>query len=220
MELLNSTDRHRSADVFSLGLTVYELSLLPALDVLPYAGQLWHDLRKGTYPDISTQSGIDRPQALSSMIRSCLRPDPSCRPNATSLLHDPFILDVDISHPCLVLIEAPIRAASPAIFQQDCFFPIQVAGETSTGDHSDFGNNSLFAINLPARNLSTPVGLISRVGFAHAWPLVNPNDDILESDDAPPYDPVYVPSTPYLKRSPMNPLPPSDNRQGKSPQSN
>ena len=46
-ELLNSSDRHYSADIFSLGLTLYELCCTPDLDVLPYSGELWHDLREG-----------------------------------------------------------------------------------------------------------------------------------------------------------------------------
>jgi hypothetical protein len=52
--MLNSADRHYSADIFSLGLTLYEVCLVPDLDVLPYSGELWHDLREGRAPALSS----------------------------------------------------------------------------------------------------------------------------------------------------------------------
>ena len=65
-ELLNSTDRHYSADIFSLGLTLYEVCLVPDLDVLPYSGELWHDLREGRAPPLATTRDESLVRAIAS----------------------------------------------------------------------------------------------------------------------------------------------------------
>lgn len=65
-EMLNSADRHYSADVFSLGLTLYEMCHVPDLDVLPYSGELWHDLREGRAPPLSSCRSEDLVRVISA----------------------------------------------------------------------------------------------------------------------------------------------------------
>jgi hypothetical protein len=57
-ELLNSSERHLSADIFSLGLSLYELCLVPDLDSLPLSGQVWHDLRENRAPPITGRGEV------------------------------------------------------------------------------------------------------------------------------------------------------------------
>jgi membrane-associated tyrosine/threonine-specific cdc2-inhibitory kinase len=47
-ELLNSCEKLPSADIFSLGVVIFELSTL--MLELPSEGEGWHDLRDGRIP--------------------------------------------------------------------------------------------------------------------------------------------------------------------------
>eukprot|EP01113_Clastostelium_recurvatum_P017324 TRINITY_DN20295_c0_g1_i1.p1 TRINITY_DN20295_c0_g1~~TRINITY_DN20295_c0_g1_i1.p1 ORF type:complete len:477 (-),score=32.41 TRINITY_DN20295_c0_g1_i1:72-1502(-) len=73
------------ADIFSLGITIYEMAT--GYD-LPGSGQLWRDLRKGKiqFPD-------DRPMSseLSRIIIDMMHPDPNQRPSAADVLKIPRI---------------------------------------------------------------------------------------------------------------------------------
>lgn len=84
-ELLNFSERLPSADVFSLGLTMYELcysqrQLDSGMIGLPTEGDAWHDLREGKAPPIE-----HRPQELVDIIIKCMSPEPRDRPTASSI---------------------------------------------------------------------------------------------------------------------------------------
>mmetsp|Transcript_2981 Transcript_2981/g.4522 ORF Transcript_2981/g.4522 Transcript_2981/m.4522 type:complete len:1036 (+) Transcript_2981:138-3245(+) len=124
-ELLNSSERHPSADIFSLGLSLYELCLVPDMDVLPYGGGLWHDLREGKGLDVlSQEAGGHRPGALCHLVGTMMSPCPSARPSARDLLRDPVVKATDTSAPCPALARAAVRAPSPILFRSNSFCPI------------------------------------------------------------------------------------------------
>jgi len=125
-ELLNSSERHPSADIFSLGLFLYELCLVPVIDVLPYGGDFWHDLRGGKCLNVLGQDvGGCRPETLCDIVGSMMSPCPSNRPTAEDLLIVPIVKAVDTSIPCPTLSEAKVCEPSPIIFQTKSFCPIQ-----------------------------------------------------------------------------------------------
>jgi serine/threonine protein kinase len=77
-ELLTSCAKHPGADIFSLGLTLYELAAAVSWS-LPREGDRWHDLRNGSHkPNIPDR----RSKSLIALIQSMLDPDPSTRPSA------------------------------------------------------------------------------------------------------------------------------------------
>eukprot|EP00118_Oscarella_pearsei_P006872 m.32075 g.32075 ORF g.32075 m.32075 type:complete len:287 (+) comp31594_c0_seq2:925-1785(+) len=78
----------KSADVFSLGMTLLELSC----DIdLPNSGQAWHVLRSGHIPDSLTQ---DLSADLRQLIRTMLNPDPAARPTIGQVLQYPHLAKV------------------------------------------------------------------------------------------------------------------------------
>lgn len=84
-ELLNDSVRLPSADIFSLGITLYELSLVcdpvvPALQV-PAEGPMWHVLRDGLY---TLPTG--RPPAFVQLLRSTMAPAAEQRVSAHDIL--------------------------------------------------------------------------------------------------------------------------------------
>lgn len=77
-ELLASCAKHPGADIFSLGLTLYELAATASW-TLPREGERWHDLRSGSHiPNIPAC----RSKSLIALIQSMLHPDASTRPSA------------------------------------------------------------------------------------------------------------------------------------------
>ncbi|XP_071442640.1 probable protein kinase DDB_G0291842 [Hetaerina americana] len=83
-EVLNE-NFSKSADVFSLGISIYELSY----DVnLPQSGMLWQNLRKGQIPCLR----IDRiSKDLFGLITWMMHPKPDKRPTAGMILMEPHI---------------------------------------------------------------------------------------------------------------------------------
>jgi len=76
-ELLTNEHRHSgSADVFSLGITLYELG---AATPLPNAGASWHALRNGLAPSLCAAG---RSQELEQAVRAMMSPEPALRPTA------------------------------------------------------------------------------------------------------------------------------------------
>jgi serine/threonine protein kinase len=55
-ELLSSSQRHPSADIFCLGITMLEIA---TSSKLPDSGEEWHDLREGHLPSLSPQYSTD-----------------------------------------------------------------------------------------------------------------------------------------------------------------
>ena len=81
-ELLSSGVKHPSVDIFSLGLTLYEL----AADVsweMPSEGPRWHELRSASH---SPELPSSRTNALSALIRSMINAVAGKRPSADQLL--------------------------------------------------------------------------------------------------------------------------------------
>ncbi len=81
-ELLSSGMRHPSSDIFSLGLTLYELASNLSWD-LPSEGPRWQELRQGSHsPDLPRS----RSPELGHLIQAMLKPDPTLRPSADVIL--------------------------------------------------------------------------------------------------------------------------------------
>jgi serine/threonine protein kinase len=80
-ELLTSCAKHPGADIFSLGLTLYELAAAVSWS-LPREGDRWHDLRNGSHKPNVPDS---RSKSLIALIQSMLNPDPSMRPSAEAV---------------------------------------------------------------------------------------------------------------------------------------
>lgn len=86
-ELLTSEVRNSSADVFSLGLTLFELASNLEFEV-PSDGPRWHDLRNG-----SANLGLpsSRSSDLVELIRFMIQPDPQRRPTADGIISLPKV---------------------------------------------------------------------------------------------------------------------------------
>jgi serine/threonine protein kinase len=84
VELLSSDRKHPSADIFSLGLTLFELASEMSF-TLPSEGARWHQLRSGLQLPFS---GIPscRTSELTALLRSMLSPRREERPTADSIL--------------------------------------------------------------------------------------------------------------------------------------
>lgn len=81
-ELLSSSAKHPSADLFSLGLSLYELASSVAWE-LPSEGPRWLELRNGTHVPELPKS---RSKELSQLIQSMIHPVPEFRPTADDIL--------------------------------------------------------------------------------------------------------------------------------------
>jgi serine/threonine protein kinase len=81
-ELLSSGARHPSADIFSLGLTLYELASTCSWE-LPSEGSKWQELRNGSDPPELPRS---RCPELSQLIKAMINPDPQRRPSADDII--------------------------------------------------------------------------------------------------------------------------------------
>lgn len=91
-ELLSfSGVRHPSADIFSLGLTLYEMSSTLSFEV-PSKGPRWHEVRGGG-AQLFDHHHVppSRDAALIALLRSMLSPDRDQRPAADSILQQPKV---------------------------------------------------------------------------------------------------------------------------------
>lgn len=81
-ELLLSSVKQPSSDIFSMGLTVYELATDYSFD-LPAEGPRWHAIRSG-----KNLEGIPKTRSskLERLIQSMISPDPNKRPPAREIL--------------------------------------------------------------------------------------------------------------------------------------
>lgn len=80
-ELLSTCVKHPGADIFSLGLTLYEIAA--SVDwTVPREGDRWHELRRGSHvPEIPTS----RSDSLGKLIQLMLQPDAKQRPSAEDI---------------------------------------------------------------------------------------------------------------------------------------
>ena len=82
-ELLETGPRHASVDIFSLGLTIYELASATIGWKLPTDGPRWHELRNGDRaPDLPQ----GRSAELSGLIHKMITRNANGRPSAASIL--------------------------------------------------------------------------------------------------------------------------------------
>ena len=76
-----SCAKHPSADIFSLGMALYEIAASPNW-TLPREGDRWHELRSGTHtPDLPSR----RSASLIRLIRDMIRPNFKERPSAEDI---------------------------------------------------------------------------------------------------------------------------------------
>jgi len=81
-ELLSSASKHTSNDMFSLGLTLYELASNPKWTP-PIEGVKWHAIRSGSHiPELPT----GRCKQLLELVQSLIKPEREKRPSADSIL--------------------------------------------------------------------------------------------------------------------------------------
>jgi serine/threonine protein kinase len=80
---LSSGVRHPSADIFSLGLTLYEFATDHHIE-LPSEGPRWHVLRSGKPPDLSPYRESELMEVIQLMTGPCV----GNRPTADSLLEN------------------------------------------------------------------------------------------------------------------------------------
>mmetsp|Transcript_29003 Transcript_29003/g.43819 ORF Transcript_29003/g.43819 Transcript_29003/m.43819 type:complete len:1038 (-) Transcript_29003:178-3291(-) len=93
-ELLTSPKRQFSADLFSLGLTLYELAS-PVGWEIPSEGPRWHALRDGKHiPELAITTNGQRKHSLQKLIQRCIG-DKENRPTAQSIFTQYFSSPVD-----------------------------------------------------------------------------------------------------------------------------
>lgn len=80
-ELLSSISRHRSADIFSLGLMLYEIATEHHVE-MPSEGPLWHELRSNASPHLPLWRGLE----LRQLVEDMTNPREQKRPTADKIL--------------------------------------------------------------------------------------------------------------------------------------
>lgn len=75
------------ADIFSLGITLYEAA---GGGPLPKNGPDWHKLRNGNIPDIPTLS-----REFNDLIKLMTHPDPDKRPSSTTIFNHPILCSLE-----------------------------------------------------------------------------------------------------------------------------
>ena len=120
-ELLNVTERLPSADIFSLGLSIYEMcftleQIQTGQLLLPTDGPQWHKLREGDADPVQ-----NRPESMVQIIQSMLNPDYQTRPTASHILNLPEVVamhgDEDPA-----LLDAPSIVLPPRVFYRSSSF--------------------------------------------------------------------------------------------------
>ncbi len=136
-ELLNISDRLPSADIFSLGLTLYELcytvdQIEKGNLLLPTEGPLWHKLREGESDPVQ-----NRPLEMVQLIQNMLLPDPASRPTADIIVALPQVAPMkDDIDPALINAQEIALPPSLRLPQRPPgFHPIMRAGSFSEAEH-------------------------------------------------------------------------------------
>jgi serine/threonine protein kinase len=92
-ELLSSITRQPSADIFSLGLTLYEISTEHHVE-MPSEGPQWHELRSDSCPKLPTFRGYELTQLIKAMTDPCEQR----RPKVDNILLNELV--VSAGHGC------------------------------------------------------------------------------------------------------------------------
>jgi serine/threonine protein kinase len=136
-ELLNDSNRLPSADIFSFGITLYEIASIHTMEPageldgilgrplsLPTEGEGWHRLRDGAPSPL-----LDRPATMSNAIQAMLHPIPDQRPAVHQLLLLPEVVygrnNISTLVPGQVMIESLIPR--PIVNRSSSFEPNMVA---------------------------------------------------------------------------------------------
>lgn len=101
-ELLSSGERHPSSDIFSLGLTLYELATDQQME-LPSEGPRWHDLRSDHAPELPKC----RESELVEMIKLMTSTSEEKRPTADTILKNDTVISA--GHGCDKLLRDYIQ---------------------------------------------------------------------------------------------------------------
>ncbi|CAD7086217.1 unnamed protein product [Hermetia illucens] len=87
-EILQEDFKHLfKADIFSLGMTLYEAA---GGGPLPKNGPEWHKFREGDFPDLPNLS-----KDFNSLIKLMTHPDPECRPSSTSIFNHAILNPIE-----------------------------------------------------------------------------------------------------------------------------
>ena len=95
LEVLQSGTSYPSADIFSLGLTLYEMAT-HAHVTIPSDGPRWHELRSGIVH--ASDYPAERSLELRQLIASMMHPNRTVRPSADAILSMPGVVDAGTSH--------------------------------------------------------------------------------------------------------------------------
>ena len=82
LELLSSSTKHSSADLFSLGMTLYELASYSSWE-LPREGRRWHAIRDSQH---ILELPTERTDVFRKLIQRLIQPNAAMRPSARELL--------------------------------------------------------------------------------------------------------------------------------------
>jgi Protein kinase domain len=152
-ELLHSTERHPSADMFSLGITLYEV----ATGVhLPYDGADWHALREGRAP----QCCPPRTPVLAAVIAALMDPAAEARPTAAALKAHPCVAALEhVQEDAFLMQHAAVHAAAvlnmPAPVYRSMSYDATVGAAALRGQQQQF---VLQGSSSSGGGVSTPVG--------------------------------------------------------------
>lgn len=89
------------ADIFSLGITLYEAG---GGGALPKNGPKWHQLRSGVFPDLP---GLSRD--FNELIKLMMHPDPEKRPSSTTIFNHPVLSPVDSKSKAQLCLELSLE---------------------------------------------------------------------------------------------------------------
>ena len=110
-EVLSSNGVQTSADIFSFGITLYELATSVGL---PSDGPYWHDLRDGRSPRIPLCYSSE----LDELIQAMMHTDPKQRPSAYQVLHQYGNSQAKTGD---YIVEHIQSSAGPQVVQQQLF---------------------------------------------------------------------------------------------------
>lgn len=174
-ELLASSDRYPSADIFSLGLTLYEACIActpqhrevvaAGNSSLPTEGPLWHVLRDGEAPPPP-----DRGAALCSVILAAMHPETSERPLSEKILSLPEVLNISLKRgPNLLLDKAPKTVAPTTLARASSFLESMCTNSLQLSEAGN-GTTSCGSRDKPEDDRAhTPTGPTNSSGTISFW---------------------------------------------------
>jgi len=196
-EVLQTIPRHASADIFSLGITMYEISLplppppppglwgnsnqysnmlLSQGSLLPSEGPLWHCMRTG-----KAESLPGRPPAICQVIRACMAPDPHERPTPRQILALPLVHASNLEPDSILMAAKSRLVPQPVQFQRSISMSgtdvLSLFTEESDGDYASQGEVSQTSREALARNrVCTPTNFMtgSTGHYFFNWPPPGP----------------------------------------------